>query len=468
VYMTKVSKMKAIIIRSLVLSACLSTFTVDAQQTVIDDGEGYYVGVQESLPVEVLDQVLAPIALYPDALLSQILVASTYPLEVVQAARWRQDNAHLNENRVLAAIEHQQWDPSVKALTPFTDLITNLSDDLDWLQLVGDAFLQNEYQVLARVQELRQKAYYEGSLVDNDYYDVINDNGNIIIQSAHKEIIYVPYYDSRVVYGHWGRNDYQPVYWHHPSHYRLHAGFYWSNNYYIKPTIFFGGFRWGLRSLVVNKHFYDKPYSRNSRFRNISISKYRKWKHNPVHRRGVKVSRFGNRGSFRNNQSNFRSRTVRQPGFRSNDNRRVNNRNVSNNVRNRNSSFNRNDQRVSQQKINRQKKQIRTIINSKNNTSVNRKTGNSDITHSTPRKKAARQALINNAKAKYRSGSASKIKSNKTSTTRKVNNADPLSRFRASDTNSLSRFRTTSTKVPQSKLQRQSQRQSQRERRTQR
>jgi len=155
-YMNSVSKTKAIFIRSLVLTACLSIFTTNAQQTVVGNDSGNYVEVQEALDPALLEQILAPIALYPDSLLSQILVASTYPLEVVQAARWRQNNSRLTEAQVLTAIENQPWDPSVKALAPFTDLIIRLSSDLDWLQTVGDAFLQNEYQVKLPTRLLAQ------------------------------------------------------------------------------------------------------------------------------------------------------------------------------------------------------------------------------------------------------------------------------------------------------------------------
>jgi hypothetical protein len=292
-------------------------YVASAEQTVIvDHAESYMVG-SEPLEQAKLDQLLAPIALYPDSLLSQILVAATYPLEVVQANRWRQANQSLSEDQVLAAVEDKQWDPSVKALTPFTDLIVRLSKDLDWLQQLGDAFLQNEDQVLASVQDLRQKARDHGSIADNDYYDVVEEDSNIIIKSTRRDIVYVPYYDSREVYGSWGWSDYQPVYWHRPSHYRLHAGFYWSDRFYIRPTIFFGGFHWSTRNLVVNHHFYERPYRHSNRYRDNRVSDYRHWNHNPVHRRGVRYSRNGNRHSSYRDQFNSRYRASRSTSERS-------------------------------------------------------------------------------------------------------------------------------------------------------
>lgn len=236
-----------------------------------------------------LDQILAPIALYPDSLLSQILVASTYPLEVVQATRWRQANPNLNESQVLSAVENNDWDPSVKALAPYEDLLVQITEDLDWLQNIGDAFLQNEDQVLASVQNLRQKAYDNGTFADNDYYEVSSEGNNIIIESTQREIVYVPYYDTRVAYGNWWWNGYGPTYWHRPRNYvHLSGGFYWNSSFYIRPNIFFGGFHWGSRSLVVNHHYYDNFYGYNGYDRNINISNYRRWTHNPVHRRGVR------------------------------------------------------------------------------------------------------------------------------------------------------------------------------------
>ncbi len=114
-----------------------------------------------------LDQILAPIALYPDTLLSHILVASTYPLEVIQAARWRATNADLDEQQALNAVEDKDWDPSVQALEPFNDLLQKLSEDLDWLQAFGSAFLVNEQQILTSVQNLRRKADEQSNLTAN-------------------------------------------------------------------------------------------------------------------------------------------------------------------------------------------------------------------------------------------------------------------------------------------------------------
>jgi len=342
-------------------------------------------------------------------------VAATYPLEVVQAARWRQANIGLTEDQVLAAIETMDWDPSVKALTPFTDLIDRLSQDLDWLQQLGDAFLQNEQQVISSIQYLRQKAHETGSIADNDYYDVERENNNIIITSTNRDIVYVPYYDSRVVYGHWGWNDYQPVYWHRPSNYRLHAGFYWSDRFYIRPTIFFGGFRWGSRNLVVNQYFYDRPYRYNSRYRNIGISNYKRWIHNPVHRRGVRYSRNGFRNSVSRNT--FRGNSFQNRSFRNNSvrNNSVRNRSFRNNDANFRSRANRQNRnrvarnRAQQQSNNRGRQSNRRDANSRanvNQRNVNRRVAN--VNRNASRQRSDNRSRQNNDKVNRRNNGVNK------------------------------------------------------------
>jgi hypothetical protein len=245
-----------------------------------------------------LDQILAPIALYTDTLLSHILVASTYPLEVVQAARWRANNEQMGGQQALEAVEEKNWDPSVKALVPFNDLLQKFSQDLEWLQSLGDAFLLNEEQVLSSVQNLRQKAYAQGNLDNNDYIDVSQDDGQIVIESVTKEVVYVPYYDTRVVYGNWWWGSYPPYYWHSPVHYVLSAGFYWSPSFYIHPSFYFGGFHWGNRHVVANYHYHNNAHYYPHGRRVVSVREYPRWSHNPVHRRGVRYDHQQNPNRF--------------------------------------------------------------------------------------------------------------------------------------------------------------------------
>jgi hypothetical protein len=246
-----------------------------------------------------LDQMLAPIALYPDTLLSHILVASTYPLEVIQAARWRAVNTDLDEQQALNAVEDKGWDPSVQALVPFNDLLQKLSEDLDWLQSLGSAFLVNEQQILTSVQNLRQKAYEQGNLTANDYVNIQQEQGEIVIETVRKEVVYVPYYDTRVVYGNWWWQDHQPYYWHRPSHSIFNAGLYWSTGVYIRPSFYFGGFHWRNRHVVANYHYRshsDRYWSNNHNNRQVvRVKEYPRWNHNQQHRRGAQYRVNGQR-----------------------------------------------------------------------------------------------------------------------------------------------------------------------------
>ena len=121
---------------------------------------------------EELEQLVAPIALYPDALLAQVLMASTYPLEIVEAARWQKDNPDLKDKALEDALQKQSWDASVKSLTAFPPVLTMMNDELDWSQRLGDAFLAQQSDVMEAAQTLRAKAKETGNLESNDQQTV--------------------------------------------------------------------------------------------------------------------------------------------------------------------------------------------------------------------------------------------------------------------------------------------------------
>ncbi|MEP1383102.1 MAG: DUF3300 domain-containing protein [Paraglaciecola sp.] len=274
-----------------------------------------------------VDQMLAPIALYPDTLLSHILVAATYPLEVVQAARWRNANDTLDAEQALDYAETQDWDPSVQALVPFNDLLQTLSGDLQWLQQLGEAFLYNEEQVLSSIQTLRQKAYALGTLRDNEYLDVEQQDSEIIIQPVQKEVVYVPYYDTRVVYGSWWHHS-QPYRWHRPLHSVLVSGFYWSIGFHIRPSFYFGGFFWPKRHV-----FADYNYRRHStkywsqhetKSQKVKVRDSQRWTHNTKHRRGVQYHKNGQKVVYVSNSKNGRSAIVKDnTGGNKNNKKRI-------------------------------------------------------------------------------------------------------------------------------------------------
>jgi len=238
-----------------------------------------------------LAQMLAPIALYPDSLLTHILIASTYPIEIIEAHRWLQKNDNLNTGEKNRLLEDLNWDASVKALIPFERVLSRLSEDLSWTQSLGDAFLQDESRLLLSIQTLRKKAKLAGSLKKMDNMDIDYEDNNISIVSREKEVVYVPYYDSRMVYGSWFWAAYPPVYWHphrsaYVSHYRP---FSWNAGVHITFNYFFSAFHWHNRHVVVvTPHRSNHRYYHQRPRRLIANGGYAKrWSHQPSHRKGV-------------------------------------------------------------------------------------------------------------------------------------------------------------------------------------
>src|SRR5512138_2945148 len=162
-------------------------------------------GSSQNFKQEELDQMLAPIALYPDALVTQVLMASTYPLDVVEAARWAEQNKGLKGDALSNALQGQKWDESVKSLTAFPDVLDKMNKDLAWTQKLGDAFLGQQKQVLDTIQSLRQRAQSAGNLKSNEYQKVETQQQEgkqvIVIEPAKPEVVYVPTYQPTVVYG---------------------------------------------------------------------------------------------------------------------------------------------------------------------------------------------------------------------------------------------------------------------------
>lgn len=243
---------------------------------------------------EELDQMLAPIALYPDALLIQVLMAATYPLEVVAADRWVRANPNMQSDDLALALEQKNWDPSVKSIVNFPSVLAMLSERLDWMQRVGDAFLAQKDQVMDTVQELRARAQAAGNLQTTVEQRVVIQNREIIIEPANPSIIYVPVYNPAVVYGPWWYPAYPP-FWYYPAGFVIGPSvFAFGPAFYVGPA---WGYAWGGCSWRRH-HVYVSPY------RNMALNKHMRWnewdkrypgknggpvewKHNPVHRKGV-------------------------------------------------------------------------------------------------------------------------------------------------------------------------------------
>ena len=161
-----------------------------------------------------LDQMLAPIALYPDQLLTQLLMEATFPNQLVDAAKWLQDgnNAQLNGDDLANALQPLPWDPSVKSLVAFPQIIVMLTNHLDWTEALGTAFANQEVEVFSRVQFLRERAKQAGKLQSTSQIAVREQDSDIIIESADPNMIYVPVYNPAEVYGDWPDRDAPPVY----------------------------------------------------------------------------------------------------------------------------------------------------------------------------------------------------------------------------------------------------------------
>lgn len=276
------------------MALLLSVPVVSSPPAVAEEYPVYEVSGPESstLPEIVfsqaeLDQMLAPIALYPDSLLSQILMASTYPLEVVEAARWSRANPGLSGEAAVRVVQDRNWDPSVKSLVAFPQILGMMDEKLDWTQRLGDAFLVQQGQVMDTVQDLRQRAYAAGNLQSTEHYRVVRQAQTIIVESPSPQVIYVPYYDPFVVYGAWRWPAYRPVYWAPWHGYSVRvgysSGFRWSVGITIGSGFFFGACDWShryVRVASVRPFYYHYVDARPTTVVNV-------WQHVSTHRRGV-------------------------------------------------------------------------------------------------------------------------------------------------------------------------------------
>lgn len=212
-----------------------------------------------------LDQLLAPIALYPDALLSQVLLAATRPQEVAEAARWSRANPGLEGDDAVRAVQFEDWDPSVKSLVAFPDLLARMYERLDWTEALGDAFFVQEPVVMETVQELRRRARAAGHLAPDERLQVQEDGGAIIIEPTTPQVVYVPYYDPWVVYGPWWWSAYPPVAWAPWPGYVLHrrpgiaSGIWWGPAVGISIGYLYGSVDWYQRRVRIPVH---RDYSR--------------------------------------------------------------------------------------------------------------------------------------------------------------------------------------------------------------
>ena len=255
---------------------------------------------QQLLKPEELDALVAPIALHPDTLLSQILMASTYPLEVVQAQRWAEANKNLKGDKLKAAVDKQTWDDSVKSLVATPSVLVMMNDKLDWTQELGDAVLAQQPDVMDAIQRLRTKAQANKKLESNQQQNVTvkqqNNKQVIVIEQKDPNTVYVPYYNPSVVYGGWPYPSYPPYYFPPPG--------------YIAGGLLATGLAFGagyaLGSWNSGGNTWNSSVNWNNNNININNPGNRpgggnNWQHRPEHRQGVRYGNADVRQKFGNN-----------------------------------------------------------------------------------------------------------------------------------------------------------------------
>jgi uncharacterized membrane protein YgcG len=256
--------------------------------------------VQET-PQE-LQQLVAPIALYPDALVAQILAASTYPTEIVEADRWMQGHSELKGDQLAAEVDKQPWDPSVKALAQFPSVLANMDKNLSWTSSLGDAYANQQQDVMDAVQTMREQARKAGNLNSNEQEKVTNQGNTIVIEPANPDVVYVPEYDPWLVYGYpiVAYPGWYPV----PGIFFDGPGLYFGTGFGIG---FFGGFGWGWNhwgwDWRDHRMLYDhNPYFSHSRtIMNRNNFNHGNFDHANFNHGGLDHSGFDHNNSFHGN-----------------------------------------------------------------------------------------------------------------------------------------------------------------------
>ncbi len=244
-----------------------------------------------------LDSLVAPIALYPDPLLAQVLAASTYPLEIVQLQQWLTKHKDLNEKALADAVQKEDWDPSIQGMAALPDAVKLLADNIKWTSELGNAFLAQQADVMNAVQRMRTKAESAGKLKSNEQMKVetkVVENKNVVvIEQANPQVIYVPSYDPVVVYGAPPVYPYPPVYYPPPPAGYYAAGMAISFGVGVAMgAMWSGGWGYGCgwggnNNVYINN---NNNFNRNTNVNRANVgngNRATQWQHNPEHRGGA-------------------------------------------------------------------------------------------------------------------------------------------------------------------------------------
>jgi hypothetical protein len=289
----------------------------------------------ETFSEEQLDQMMAPIALYPDSLLAQILMAATYPADVAEAVEWSKANPDQDGDAAVEAVQDESWDPSVMSLVAFPQVLSMMGEQADWVQNVGDAFLADSEGVMDTVQKLRLKAKEEGNLKTTKQQKVVVEEPSstetiIIIEPADPQIIYVPTYNPTIIYGAWWWPHYRPWYWYPPGYgygSAVMRGIGFGIGIGITRALW-GGCRWGRGRGGV--HINVNKYNNINRNKINSNNRNSNWNHNSNNRKGVPYKdnksreQYGNKRDGASSRQDYRGRDAQRDQARNTlDNRAV-------------------------------------------------------------------------------------------------------------------------------------------------
>ncbi|MBP0593105.1 DUF3300 domain-containing protein [Paraburkholderia sp. LEh10] len=247
-----------------------------------------------------LDSLTAPIALYPDALLAQVLMASTFPQDVDAAAAWSKANPQYKGDDAVKAVASQPWDPSVQSLVAFPQVLATMASKPDWVTQIGNAFLAQPNDVMDSVQRLRKQAQSAGNLKSSEQQKVIVEQNTIQIEPANPQVVYVPTYNPTVVYGTWPYPAYPPVYVPPPPGYAIASGFMTGLAFGAGVAVansLWGGFNWNSHDVNINVNRYNNINVNNRISSNTATTN---WNRNAnINRNNANINR--NNANFNNN-----------------------------------------------------------------------------------------------------------------------------------------------------------------------
>lgn len=280
---------------------------------------------RKSFSSEQLDQILAPIALYPDSLLSQVLMAASYPIEIVEAARWSKANPQVKGDAAVAAVKDQNWDVSVKSLVAFPAALMQLNDHLDWTQKLGDAMISQQQDVADSIQRLRARAAGAGNLNSGPQQTVtVQDTGgqqSYVIAPANPDVIYVPSYNPSWAYGSWPYPASPPVYYPPAPAYGygtvLATALMWGAGIAAAGAIY-SNWNWARGASYVNVNT-NRAVNIDNRFDRNRYNNSTRWQHDSSHRRGVAYrdgatrQQYGQHRPGAEQRQQFRGQTANRP-----------------------------------------------------------------------------------------------------------------------------------------------------------